>query len=171
MGNRALVKVKNMPRSDKGVMCLSDAEMIDRHSIPEPNSGCWLWLGSLNVWGYGRLGPQRRERQAHRLSYLTFKGPIPPGLLVLHSCDMACCVNPDHLRLGTVAENNHDAIERKRHRVLSGEQHSLSKLTFDVVTQIRSRKIEYGTVSSLAREFGVSRRNIRFVLEGKTWKR
>ena len=154
-------------RSDRGIPKYSDAEMIERNSIPEPNSGCWLWLGNVNSYGYGRLD-KRAERQAHRLSYLAFKGPIPSKLLVLHSCDMPACVNPDHLPLGTHADNNQDALARCRQIALNGEQHAHSKLTWRAVSQIRSST---ETVSELARRFNVSRRAIRFVKDGKTWKR
>jgi anaerobic selenocysteine-containing dehydrogenase len=154
-------------RSDSGVQKFTDAELIDRNSQPEPNSGCWLWLGHVNSWGYGRLGRGRLERQAHRLSYLTYKGPIPSDLLVLHSCDMPCCVNPDHLRLGTHADNNQDTLVRDRHVTISGEQQHSSKLTWDAVAEIRSSS---ETISELARRFGVSRRAIRFVKDGKTWQ-
>lgn len=74
-------------RSDKGVPKYSDAEIIERNSIPEPNSGCWLWYGSVNSWGYGRLD-KRIERQAHRLSYLAFKGSILP---ICSFCTRAIC--------------------------------------------------------------------------------
>lgn len=153
-------------RSDRGVHKFSDAEIIERNSVPEPNSGCWLWTGSVNSWGYGRLD-KRRERQAHRLSYLTFKGPIPPELIVLHSCDVACCVNPEHLRLGTPSDNVQDALNRRRHVALSGENQPMSKLTWDNVNAIRCSS---ETISALARRYGVSRRAIRFIKDGKTWR-
>ena len=168
MGEPAVVKMTVMrkPRSDLGVPRLSDAEIIDRNSMPEPNSGCWLWTGNVNAWGYGRLGRQRSERQAHRLSYRTFKGAIPANLLVLHSCDVACCVNPDHLRLGTNVDNTQDAIARERRHPLRGAENPMAKLSMDAAKEIRSSSL---SDSELAQQFGVSRRAIRFVREGKTW--
>lgn len=148
-------------------MRMSDAEIISRNSIPEPNSGCWLWTGNVNGWGYGRLGHQRVERQAHRLSFLTFKGDIPDDLIVLHSCDVPCCVNPDHLRLGTHGDNVQDSVARNRHVAPRGEQQPLSKLTWEAAFEIRSST---ETISELARRFNVSRRAIRFVKDGITWK-
>ena len=61
--------------------------------IPEPNSGCWLWMGSTDRHGYGRLNHVR----AHRISYRAFKGKIPAGMVLDHLCRVKCCVNPDHL--------------------------------------------------------------------------
>lgn len=74
----------------------------------EPNSGCWLWLGTLhNRQGYGMvwLAWLGRKQLAHRLAYLAWKGPITPPLQVDHRCNNPRCINPDHLRLVTSREN------------------------------------------------------------------
>lgn len=63
---------------------------------------------------YGRVRFGRKSIGAHRASYMAFKGPISEGLWVLHSCDIRCCVNPYHLRLGTAADNAKDCAERWR---------------------------------------------------------
>lgn len=70
--------------------------------IPEPNSGCWLWLATLNNMGYPQLAVAQKKngtstKLAHRLSYEWFKGPIPKGKVLDHLCRLPCCVNPDHL--------------------------------------------------------------------------
>jgi hypothetical protein len=85
-------------------------------SIPEPNSGCWLWLGALFNDGYGAMTANGKCRRAHRISYQEFVGPIPDGLHLLHSCDVPTCINPDHLRPGTPKDNKGDQISRNRHR-------------------------------------------------------
>lgn len=83
-------------------------------------TGCWLWTGYANTnGGYGKLpykenGVHRWVR-AHRLSYIVHKGPIPDGMLVCHSCDTPKCVNPDHLWLGTNAENGRDNLLKMRY--------------------------------------------------------
>ena len=69
---------------------------------------CWLWRGSVASNGYGRLTVRQVDYGVHRLAYCLANGPIPPGLLVCHSCDNRLCVNPTHLWLGDVVANNRD---------------------------------------------------------------
>lgn len=61
---------------------------------PEPNSGCWIWIGSVNPDGYGRLTLRYRSEKAHRVAYEHFVGPIPAGFQVDHLCRLRRCVNP-----------------------------------------------------------------------------
>lgn len=80
-------------------------ERFDRHYIPEPNSGCWLWTSALNRKGYGKFDDETRNLLAHRFSYEMHRGPIPAGLEIDHKCRVRCCVNPDHLEPVTHEEN------------------------------------------------------------------
>lgn len=90
---------------------------FNKKYMPEPNTGCWIWTASSNSKGYGRIGiGTSTSRMAHRVSYLLFKGEIPIGLLVCHSCDVPSCVNPDHLFLGTNKDNMNDMVKRNRHK-------------------------------------------------------
>ncbi len=91
-------------------------ERIEFYSIPEPNSGCWLWTGSLTSGGYGCCWWDGKQTNAHRFSWLAYRGEIPSGQLVLHKCDMPSCVNPDHLFLGTAADNMRDMVAKGRKR-------------------------------------------------------
>lgn len=82
----------------------------------EPNTGCLLWTGAAWPTGYGKFSIRGRLCRAHRVSWEIAHGPIPDGLLVRHDCDTPSCVNPDHLRLGTDAENSRDKVSRGRNR-------------------------------------------------------
>lgn len=79
---------------------------LERYMIPEPNSGCWIWIGALNGDGYGSFnGPDGKSTDAHTASYEHFVGQIPDGLELDHLCRVRCCVNPHHLEPVTRREN------------------------------------------------------------------
>jgi hypothetical protein len=78
-------------------------------------SGCWLWTGARFKTGYGGLRADNgRTVRAHRFSYELRRGPIPPGLDVMHACDVRLCVNPAHLSIGTRLDNMRDAVAKGR---------------------------------------------------------
>jgi hypothetical protein len=96
----------NAPRSDHKGYILARID-IDAN-------GCWIWTGRRYTKGYGQASFRGRNIRAHRYAYEAWKGPIPAGMMVLHSCDNPPCVNPDHLRIGTARDNMMDAIQRGR---------------------------------------------------------
>jgi len=81
----------------------------------QPRNQCWPWRGARHPKGYGWLRGRGLLLKAHRVAYELHYGPIAPGLVVMHSCDQPSCVNPAHLRLGTVADNNTDSAGKGRH--------------------------------------------------------
>jgi hypothetical protein len=87
--------------------------------IPEPNSGCWLWLGSTDRKGYGQMRITTNKKQS-KLKYATHISlklhdhQIPSGLHVLHRCDNPACVNPEHLFVGTQQDNMRDMLQKGR---------------------------------------------------------
>lgn len=81
------------------------AELIADRSIPEPNSGCWLWLAGCYGNGYGCMSINGRQQPAHVASYEAHYGSVPSGLELDHRCRNKLCVNPDHLDPVTHAEN------------------------------------------------------------------
>lgn len=141
--------------------------------------GCWLWMGTTDTCGYGRLvvgsrtDGTRRLAGAHRIAYALAAGPIPAGGQVLHRCDTPACVRPDHLFLGTQADNIADMVSKGRQRggSLRGEKNPTAKLTWAKVTEIR-RLYANGGVSqrALGEMFGVEQTSVGFVVRGETWR-
>lgn len=128
-----------MPRGRRPYTPQQRVEAMLARSIPEPNSGCWIWMGEVKrASGYGECWATGRREDAHRSAYRLFVcDQIPDGLVVRHSCDIKLCVNPDHLSLGTQADNIADKV--KRNRQAKGTGHGSAKLTDDDVRLIRRR--------------------------------
>jgi hypothetical protein len=154
-------------------------ERFNEKWVPEPNSGCWFWIAAVNRRGYGVT----QSRLAHRVSWQRTNGvAIPEGLCVLHKCDTTCCVNPDHLSLGTQAENMADMVRKGRQaagfrtgarrypeRVPRGSRSGLSKLTEADVILIRVRLSHGVRQREIAAEFGVARPTVSNIATGTTW--
>jgi len=121
-------------------------------------SGCWEWQGALS-YGYGMIMRNRQRLRVHRVSYELWCKPIPDGMVIRHSCDNPCCVNPSHLEPGTQAENVQDTVSRGRH----GRQ----KLTKNQVETIR---VSTESNRDLANRYGVGIIAIRRARTGQTWK-
>lgn len=134
---------------------------------PLPTTPCVLWTGTINSEGYGTFG---RRGKAHRQAYEQAVGPIPEEMDVMHLCDVRACVNPDHLRPGTRAENVLMAHERGAYdsiRHAKGEEIHLAKLTEDDVRMIRSSST---SAYSLAKVLGVTKQAVLQARNRHTWK-
>lgn len=145
---------------------------VNKFGTIHPTLGaCWEWTGSVDVSGYGYLSVNAVEIKAHRFSWSLVNGEIPDGLVILHKCDNPPCVNPDHLQLGTLLDNNLDMKNKGRHQ--HGERHSHAKLTENDVLEILAVYIPRHPIngaSALGRKYGVSREAIREIIKGKNWK-
>lgn len=130
----------------------------------EPNTGCWLWLGSLNNKGYGEimLRHTRRTAYAHRVSYFLYRGTAIVGKESRHTCDVSCCINPFHVIPGTHLENMHDMVVRCRSR-LGTTCPAVQKVTDTEVMAIRV-DVRSGTV--IAAEYGISRQHVNAIRRG-----
>lgn len=139
--------------------------------VLKDENGCWEWLGYINPYGYGIAGFRTKLWPAHRLAWFFTYGDIPTGLKICHKCDNRKCVRIDHLWLGTQADNVADMIAKNRKRSLPGEQNPKAKLTEKDVLQIRVLGQEKGIHPEvIAKQFGVTRTAISYILQGKSWK-
>jgi hypothetical protein len=127
---------------------------------------CWVWTAASARMGYGAFFVGKL-RPAHRVSWEMANGPIPDGLLVLHRCDNPPCVRPDHLFLGTHAENTADAITKGR--LASGERHGRHKLGAEAVPSIRARWAAGERLADIAADFGISRSQVSRIGLGRKW--
>lgn len=137
-------------------------EKLKTYSKVSP-SGCWEWQRACLPNGYGQISiGNQRQAYAHRVSYFVFNGPISEGLLVRHKCDNPCCVNPEHLEVGTQKDNMQDCKKRGRLSappVARGKDNNKTKLTEEQVAFIvKSTKSN----RELAEMFGVSQAAIRW---------
>lgn len=76
--------------------------------------------------GYGLLKHGGRTRLAHRVMWELARGPIPPGKVLMHRCDITCCLNPDHLSIGTQLENELDKVQKGRQKKTLSDQQVLA---------------------------------------------
>ena len=132
-------------------------------------SPCWYWIGSRDGLGYGHGNGYRAHREAYRL----FNGNIPYGMSVLHRCDVRCCVNPEHLFLGTQADNIADMIAKGRRRgnPPRGEASHFAKLTAQAVSRMRNIRASTGrSYSRITKEFGVSTMTAYRAIVGESWR-
>lgn len=154
----AATKIGQFRKSDKASIMKRFMSFVS----PEPNSGCWLWDGAWNSEGYGQLGVMGKRVGAYRVSYEIFRGEIPRGFLVRHKCDVRCCVNPDHLLLGTDKDNMDDRSARGR---------AFSKLTNEQVVVIKAELFaaKRGVGARLAQQYGVTPSVISEIRNSIAW--
>lgn len=145
---------------------VSALERFESKFIPEPNSGCWLWQAATSR-RYGAFSVDGRTvTKAHRASWLLYNGPITDEMFVLHHCDTPVCVNPDHLFLGSQAENMADKTRKGRAKKRNGVRYGGAKLTPDLVMAIRNDKRRGPEVAA---GYGVTDRTIRKIRTNATW--
>lgn len=137
-----------------------------------PSDQCWLWQASQTRTGYAKFffGSKKCVLvEGHRVAYMLTVGDIPEGQLVRHRCDVPLCCNPNHLELGTHADNMQDAVKRKRVSCGIHRKH-LSVLNEEKVREIRTLHRLGWTHGRLGDRFGVNRATITYLVQGKTWK-
>jgi len=155
--------------------CSDRCKILNRH---KKVNGCWEWQGKLNNCGYGCLAKiidgNKIEIRAHRLSFEIFKGEIPEGMLVCHTCDNPSCCNPDHLWLGTPQDNTQDMLKknRGRHRLLTSNRraNAAGKLTESQVIEMRELYKNGWSQREIREKFKISQSQVSGILTYKFWK-
>ncbi len=169
----SVAATRQRPATDttKDEFAMPDQSTVERFWEKVDKSGeCWIWTGYTLPTGYGQITERRFGKvRVHRLSYEIAFGPIAPGLHVCHRCDNPPCVRPDHLFLGTDADNLHDMAAKGRRAETAGEGNGNARLTAEEVTAIRTAGARGVSSGVLAETYGMSYRAIRDILTRRRW--
>lgn len=150
------------------------ADRFWRHVKKTDDSSCWVWTKATNPHGYGAFGVATTDRRlvlaSHRVAYYLHTGTDPLDLHVCHHCDNPPCCNPDHLFLGTPADNAADKSRKGRAKRPSWSRRERNcKLTPDQVREIRIRRAAGETAVALAAAYNLSDKAVREVVRRRTW--
>lgn len=139
---------------------------------------CWPWTGGRGG-KYGSFAlTHHTSVGAHCMAWALANGPIPNGMMVLHSCDNPPCCNPAHLFIGTHSDNMKDAAakgrlalqQRGRIQRATGTRHHNSRLTEDNVREIRRRAADGETQREIARRFSITQPAVGYIVRREQWR-
>jgi hypothetical protein len=147
------------------------ALLLDRRNVT-PN-GCWEYTRALNAYGYGGISLNGKTVRVHRLAYEAWKGPIPDGMFVCHRCDNRPCFNPEHLFLGTAADNNSDMTDKGRANRVGfrpGTQATSAQRSRLAEDDVRAIRASSESATSLAARYGISRSYVHNIIARRKWR-
>lgn len=164
-----VLKTKPLPSREQ-LLRLGVHSMLANRTTRNSESNCLEWNESQHLRdGYGAMRVDRQRYLAHRLAYALWVGPVPNGMLVLHSCDNRRCIEPSHLSVGTIADNISDMDAKSRRAIR--ERSGRAKLTEEQVKYIREKyKPRIHTLQMLADELGVCSRQVWMITSNKSWR-
>lgn len=150
-----------------------DLDKYIKDNTEETCTGCLISTKALSrgraqtsITDYIAIG---KTKMLHRIVYIYYKGAIPEGLVVMHSCDNPACINIEHLSLGTQWDNMQDMVKKGR-QGNRGANNPKSKLTLDKVEFIR-RTVGIFSGNLIAKVFNLDRSTINLVRRNQTWKK
>lgn len=173
---------KKMKQPDR---ILTPLERFHKRLDKTPGHGrdgtCWIWTAGTTNGGYGVLGVDGGRVRTHRYAWELEHGPIPEGLQVLHKCDNPPCCRPDHLFLGTDADNVADKVAKGRGPDMkfvstyrlnpAGDRNGMAKLSWSEVRAIRTEYASGGTsYEKLAKKYSINATNIYRIIKNLGWK-
>jgi hypothetical protein len=141
--------------------------------VATDNLSCWEWTGAKNNKGYGMFMLESPNKiPASRAAWILFRDQIPEGYSVCHHCDNPGCVNPEHLFLGTHADNMHDMHHKGRHKyvVHRGSNNGVAKLDEAKVSEIKRMLRAKVPHKTIAKMFGVASSGISHIATGRNWR-
>lgn len=149
----------------------SPVERFEANVERIPFGGCWVWMASVNTQGYGQFHYKGVPTAAHRFSYRWHRHEIPAGMCILHQCDNPSCVNPDHLFLGTRADNNADRKRKGRNSPRAGVLNPMSRFKQADIKRIRNTyPLTPRGLERASTRYGVHVEVIRNILKRITYK-
>ena len=144
------------------------AERFESHILRGPGDDCWLYQGGHDTYGRIREGGKGTPMlEAHRVAWVLAYGPIPDGLWVLHRCDVHRCVRPDHLFLGTNADNTAD--RHAKGRDARGERHGMARMSEADAKRVLGLRRQGATNRQIAVAVAMPLRRVAAVTRGESW--
>lgn len=169
--NRKLCPSCNKQHNENTIECSDTCKILNRH---KKINGCWEWQGKLSKDGYGSFQKSidgiKTEVRAHRKSYEIFKGEIPKGMQVCHTCDNPSCCNPEHLWLGTSRENTQDSFKKNRRPTTKKRADAAGKLKEEQVIEMRELYKQGVSQKELQEKYGLSQSQVSGILTYRFWR-